>query len=652
MTNIRTKKTVQNKPLLLLRCMLVLGNIHSVFPSKDENDKCRIYVAQSSMDPSKLGMYSGVDLPKDSPIGAADIGIPLIDIWQTLDQDIAIPAFDSFWTMDEILAQFEDSGSSAGVITGIGVAGSHHAGIVNVDWNRFNILDRYRTESNNEASNVGSLDRNKDAGAGAISEFFGVNARSSRPIAAGTEFFPDFGKDWAEAQEEDAEETGAITRAQYEKADQILTDFKALTSRFSDFFDDETKQETWDILIQDVVSDRNIKELLPRTFDEAERVADIGTGIEHNPEVIRSLEWLEENGQCMDNLVFGPSSIPAAGRGAFATRVIPEGSLVAPGPLLAFETGHFQLSPFEDGDKAEESKGKNSKQLFLNYCYGHPDSSLLLFPFSLVTNFINHSSKEPNAEIRWSTSSMHDESLLDLSIQQLQEKSPVGAMFDFVATRTIQPGEEIFIDYGTEWEEAWNKHVSEWKPPVGDEEYVSAARLNSQNLPFRTLEEQKVDPYPENVSTLCSFKPPKDKTKEEEEDDKTKEGNEPTYDMDISSEHLAEGATLHSWEGHTKTRKCNIIKRETDDNDQSVYFVRIEPKENSTKETKIYMKNVPQSAILFYDIPYSSDIHLVNVFRHPIGIPDSMFPEAWKNYLLLDQNDEEQVKKKEEHEEE
>jgi hypothetical protein len=43
---------------------------------------------------------------------------------------------------------------------------------------------------------------------------------------------------------------------------------------------------------------------------------------------------LEENGQCMDNIKDGVSTIPDAGRGAFANRFIPKGGLVAPAPLI------------------------------------------------------------------------------------------------------------------------------------------------------------------------------------------------------------------------------------------------------------------------------------------------------------------------------
>ena len=47
-------------------------------------------------------------------------------------------------------------------------------------------------------------------------------------------------------------------------------------------------------------------------------------------------------------------------------------------------------------------------QLLLNYCYGHPDSSLLLLPDSPMVNLIRHyknptdKNEQPNVAIRWS----------------------------------------------------------------------------------------------------------------------------------------------------------------------------------------------------------------------------------------------------------
>jgi hypothetical protein len=63
------------------------------------------------------------------------------------------------------------------------------------------------------------------------------------------------------------------------------------------------------------------------------------------------------------------------------------------------------------------------------------------------------------------------------------------------------------------------------------------------------------------------------------------------------------------------------------DNDGTVYTV----KANVEGET-VVVKNIPQKYIRFADKPYTNpSIHSENAFRHPIGIPDDIFPSVWRN---------------------
>ena len=60
-------------------------------------------------------------------------------------------------------------------------------------------------------------------------------------------------------------------------------------------------------------------------------------------------------------------------------------------------------------------------------------------------------------------------------------------MLEYVALREIQEGEEVLVDYGTEWEAAWDEHVKTWKPV---EEYISPYDLNKNvDIPLKTHEE-------------------------------------------------------------------------------------------------------------------------------------------------------------------
>jgi len=48
----------------------------------------------------------------------------------------------------------------------------------------------------------------------------------------------------------------------------------------------------------------------------------------------RSVEWIEANGICLDNIIPGKSSYPQAGKGAIAQRFMNKDDLIAPAPLL------------------------------------------------------------------------------------------------------------------------------------------------------------------------------------------------------------------------------------------------------------------------------------------------------------------------------
>jgi hypothetical protein len=119
---------------------------------------------------------------------------------------------------------------------------------------------------------------------------------------------------------------------------------------------------------------------------------------------------------------------------------------------------------------------------------------------------INHSD-EPNAKLVWSTHPNHHRMWLELEPEELvtEEHLYIGLMMEVVSTRDIEPDEEIFIDYGNEWKEAWDKHVKEWNAKVERGEIpkqwpTRAVDLNDKysNTAYAT-EEESEEPYPENV---------------------------------------------------------------------------------------------------------------------------------------------------------
>jgi hypothetical protein len=59
--------------------------------------------------------------------------------------------------------------------------------------------------------------------------------------------------------------------------------------------------------------------------------------------------------------------------------------------------------------------------------------------------------------------------------------------------------------------------------------------------------------------------------------------------------------------------------------------VLIDKHANGTDKPGNKLEKVPIEAFTFVHTPYASDMHLPNVFRHAIMIPDEIFPEKWKN---------------------
>lgn len=325
------------------------------------------------------------------------------------------------------------------------------------------------------------------------------------------------------------------------------------------------------------------------------------------PESTASPDWLKKNGVCIDNLRVGPSTIPQAGRGAFAKRLLPSGSLIAPSSLAVIKRDDLVI--FEANENAshyEKVLNKDKEmghELILNYCFGHPDSPLLLLPLSPVVNFINHNGAEPNAEIRWPADSQLKEKWMHLHPLEMIDISGT-PMLEIVALRDINPDEEIFLDYGKSWSDAWQQHIETWSPTPEHEQYVSADDyLASEAFSIRTIEEQEQDPYPSNLQLVCFIR-------------NTQYNDECRVPCDILERVQGDGESYYSV-SYNATRHAAQTKRMiawdvcADDRDE------------------IYAPYLPAEQITLIDKWATKDQHLDNAFRHEIGVPDNFFPELW-----------------------
>lgn len=78
-----------------------------------------------------------------------------------------------------------------------------------------------------------------------------------------------------------------------------------------------------------------------------------------------------------------------------------------------------------------------------------------------------------------------------------------------------------------------------------------------------------------------------------------------------------------------------ILSREVDeDGEEGDYLYTVfEPEDERTYE------GLPRKALVIADKPHTTDMFLNNAFRHHIQIPDSLFPEKWKNNKASKEND-------------
>ena len=323
----------------------------------------------------------------------------------------------------------------------------------------------------------------------------------------------------------------------------------------------------------------------------------------------KEVKELRETGICLDNIRPGQSTIVDAGRGAFATRALKKGSVIAPAPLITIKRREALMT-------RHDARDTNHQQLLLNYCFGHRNSSVLFFPYSPVVNLINHDSVKPNAELQWSQSPLHfGKEWLTWPLEQLKSLQRTGLLLEYVATRDIFAGEEIYIDYGRDWENAWNKHKAEWKPNTDPYKYPHQLEEEVKWKDLVTEADDSEEPYPDNVQVTCFYH---------------------------YGQHMEEAAgespvqwRLTPFTGRVSSqRPCRLLRKEMDPHGDTSYTAEIYNSaqggdDNIPEGVQHIVTGIPREAIALTNKLYSSDQHLPNAFRHEIGIPDDIFPRQW-----------------------
>jgi SET domain len=381
-------------------------------------------------------------------------------------------------------------------------------------------------------------------------------------------------------------------------------------------------QDLWQSFIWDSPFIDNSREFfaLPKNWNEIDEVLKHGLIRHRQQQSIRSDEWFQKHGICGDNLRDDISTIPQAGRGAFATRRLRKGSIVAPLPLIHIPD-RSRMDIFEKIPDAtlkdEVNKKPISKQLLLNYCFGHRHSTLLLCPYSLLVGLVNHSRKHANVKVQWSdpSRSKHNPELLDQTVDDLEKQTWATLSMEFVALRDIKEGEEILLNYGDEWDEAWKMHLAQWKPLDDASSYLSPDTLNADpNLILKTVFDEIHDPYPANLQVKMYT----------------------AFTDSIWAQRHLKMMTLPQFllMGGHDVQNCDILRMHQGLDGKMLYTVVITEVDDFSDEQARIISGVPREAFLFLDRPGAADFQQQNAFRHDIRIPDEIFPESWKNSML------------------
>ena len=206
----------------------------------------------------------------------------------------------------------------------------------------------------------------------------------------------------------------------------------------------------------------------------------------------------------------------------------------------------------------------------------------------------------------------------------------------------VLAGEEVFIDYGIEWEKAWEEHVNSWtppRPPTGH--WITAKEANDNKEEILSefisgdLREVVDHPY---LFTACQYyaseadehevyKEPYDEWRDESDEKilawyaDSSEGYGYYYDA---------GYDIHGDFSHWP---CSVLYEEQ----VGTYTVRIHqsPYEHTMpweeNDVPRILTSYSRANIHYFVKPFAADQFLPGAFRKELGIPNEMFPEHWKN---------------------
>lgn len=335
-----------------------------------QHQECGIYLAPSTIPGAGLGMFAGRPFKEGDTVTTGDIVIPMVD-WKHQNAHISVDQLTFqlyYWLTFAFPGMPEESADSYAFSPGAGAALNCHFPLLNVQG-----YDGATEWSQN------GLHRSRDPGVGAFTPYHNRYSYALVDGEAGQELFTDYGPNYFLTNEEHYGKIPLIEN--YHEADVLLQEYVSIRddivmrNHVSDPSSAGTLHHDFYSMMNNMSSRWPSRTLnaLPRNPGIVDEIAEIGTTQIDYKRSIRSLDWLQQNGRCMDNLYAKPSLIDQAGRGAFARRKILKGSLIGPAPVVHVDRLLMLMYPREYDENYEffykfnRTKSPVSEQLLTNY---------------------------------------------------------------------------------------------------------------------------------------------------------------------------------------------------------------------------------------------------------------------------------------------
>jgi hypothetical protein len=219
---------------------------------------------------------------------------------------------------------------------------------------------------------------------------------------------------------------------------------------------------------------------------------------------------------------------------------------------------------------------------------------------------INHdSSRNANVAIRWARkdAGYHKDYISgpveDLQVDNDDFKSyNTKLMFEYVAIRDIEAGDELFLDYGLDWEDALNDHLAYGVSTV-DSRYVSSSQLNKNKAWLAVSGDETMQTHAYNCQIYPNVKIVSGKVIGWEEFSSNRATDPSNWP--------AEFAAWYKDNDFAGWYPC-ILKNA--DNEMMLYDIEMLVKPLSAMITARRYLHVPRNRIRFVEPPYHSNHHL------------------------------------------